>query len=192
MQEICQSGSEGGGAGNRSPYPYYIENPFPLRPASSVGATCYFCRRRETPAASSHTPHRPSFLRIPPLRRPCPSICTLFLHMIRPSESISTSPSRKSDPSFDSTASQTSLTLAHPPSPCRLSTAQSLNTLFGVIGSRPRFRSTPRLFPALSRMKTACAADIRANALLTVPKASSTIRSLPTCTLSPSCKDNVF
>jgi hypothetical protein len=25
MQEICQSGSEGGGAGNRSPYPYFIE-----------------------------------------------------------------------------------------------------------------------------------------------------------------------
>ncbi len=24
MQEICQSGSEGGGAGNRSPYPYFI------------------------------------------------------------------------------------------------------------------------------------------------------------------------
>jgi len=25
MQEICQSGSEGGGAGDRSPYPYFIE-----------------------------------------------------------------------------------------------------------------------------------------------------------------------
>jgi hypothetical protein len=25
MQEICQSGSEGGGAGNRSPYPYFID-----------------------------------------------------------------------------------------------------------------------------------------------------------------------
>jgi len=24
MQEICQSGSEGGGAGNRSPYPYRL------------------------------------------------------------------------------------------------------------------------------------------------------------------------
>ncbi len=29
MQEICQSGSEGGGAGNRSPYPYFIESEAP-------------------------------------------------------------------------------------------------------------------------------------------------------------------
>ena len=28
MQEICQSGSEGGGAGNRSPYPYIIAQKF--------------------------------------------------------------------------------------------------------------------------------------------------------------------
>jgi len=27
MQEICQSGSEGGGAGDRSPYPYSIGKP---------------------------------------------------------------------------------------------------------------------------------------------------------------------
>jgi len=35
MREICQSGSEGGGAGNRSLYPYFIESADP--------ATFSFC-----------------------------------------------------------------------------------------------------------------------------------------------------